>query len=49
MWVVNLASLAWISFVVVILALPTTVPVTALNMNYAYVVASLFFDDVAAT
>ncbi|KAA1088448.1 hypothetical protein PGT21_007411 [Puccinia graminis f. sp. tritici] len=38
MWFVNLLSLAWVSFVVVILALPTVVPVTALNMNYASVI-----------
>ncbi|WAR52469.1 hypothetical protein PtB15_1B911 [Puccinia triticina] len=38
MWFVNLLSLAWVSFVVVILALPTVIPVTVLNMNYASVI-----------
>ncbi|KAI9607004.1 hypothetical protein KEM48_001661 [Puccinia striiformis f. sp. tritici PST-130] len=38
MWFVNVLSLLWVSFVVVILALPTVIPVTALNMNYASII-----------
>ncbi|KAH9820097.1 amino acid permease-domain-containing protein [Melampsora americana] len=38
MWLCNGISVAWVSFVVVILALPTVRPVTAVNMNYASVI-----------
>lgn len=38
MWICNGLAVAWVSFVVVILALPTVRPVTAVNMNYASVI-----------
>ncbi|KAG0142125.1 hypothetical protein CROQUDRAFT_50725 [Cronartium quercuum f. sp. fusiforme G11] len=38
MWFVNGISVLWVSFVFVILALPTVIPVTAVNMNYASVI-----------
>lgn len=38
MWFVNCVSLAWISFVIVVLALPTAIPVTLANMNYSSVI-----------
>lgn len=36
----NIAAIAWVCFISVILFFPTSVPVTALNMNYAIVVAA---------
>ncbi|ORY82902.1 amino acid permease [Leucosporidium creatinivorum] len=38
-WTINLIAIFWTAFVVIILALPTILPVDALNMNYASVVA----------
>ncbi|KDE07288.1 hypothetical protein MVLG_02508 [Microbotryum lychnidis-dioicae p1A1 Lamole] len=35
MYIVNLIAIFWTTFVVIILALPTIMPVTAANMNYA--------------
>ncbi|MBW0478448.1 hypothetical protein O181_018163 [Austropuccinia psidii MF-1] len=41
MWVVNLSAILWVAFVFVILALPTVIPVTWENMNYAIVITSI--------
>ncbi|ELU42010.1 amino acid permease [Rhizoctonia solani AG-1 IA] len=37
-WAVNIMCILWTLFVAVILALPTIIPVTQLNMNYASVI-----------
>ncbi|KAF2173388.1 hypothetical protein M409DRAFT_61824 [Zasmidium cellare ATCC 36951] len=36
----NITAIAWVSFISVILFFPTSVPITATNMNYAIVVAA---------
>ncbi|KAK7419086.1 hypothetical protein QQX98_003588 [Neonectria punicea] len=41
-WVVNSIALAWISFEVVLFAMPSVLPVTAVTMNYASVVLAGF-------
>lgn len=37
-WVVNVVALLWIVFETVLFSMPTTLPVTAVSMNYAIVV-----------
>lgn len=37
-WVVNIVALLWIMFETVLFSMPTTLPVTAVSMNYAIVV-----------
>ncbi|KAJ1306034.1 hypothetical protein OPQ81_010747 [Rhizoctonia solani] len=39
-WTVNILCILWTLFVAVILALPTIIPVTQLNMNYASVITA---------
>ncbi|KPM45201.1 hypothetical protein AK830_g1420 [Neonectria ditissima] len=41
-WVVNSIALAWIAFEVVLFAMPSVLPVTAVTMNYASVVLAGF-------
>lgn len=42
-WTVNLLSLAWIAFELVLFSMPTALPVTSVSMNYASVVIVGFF------
>ena len=47
-WFVNVVAVAWIAFELVLFSMPTVLPVTEVNMNYASVVLVGFMAMAAA-
>ncbi|SCU99602.1 LAME_0G04170g1_1 [Lachancea meyersii CBS 8951] len=47
-WLVNLSSICWLLYTMVVICLPPKVPVTFATMNYAFVVYLLFVGGITA-